>query len=154
MNSLAGWDREDKWNLMAAFGVHLFMTYFYSGEGMILYPFLIRYIFSNEMNPNPIFSESPSVPLIYYIEGLSQFMSIITARKRSLGQSNVFRSVCPLTWGSLYDVTFCLASISVQGGISVQGSLSRGLSVQGGLYQGDLCPRGVSVLGRDPPLVQ
>ena len=42
---------------------------------------------------------------------------IITARKRSLGQGNIFRSVCQSfcsQWGrgSLYDVTSCLAAWS------------------------------------------
>ena len=35
--------------------------------------------------------------------------NLVTARKRSLGQGNVFRSICLSTGGSLYDFTFTLA---------------------------------------------
>ena len=38
-------------------------------------------------------------------------IAIITARKRSLGQGNIFRSICLSTWGwwweGCYDVTSC-----------------------------------------------
>ena len=67
------------------------------------------------------------------------FFSISTARKRSLGQGNVFTPVCHSvhSGGILYDVNSCLAeggSLSTRGslkGISIQGGLCLGVSVQG-----------------------
>ena len=61
---------------------------------------------------------------------------LITARKRSLGQGNIFTGMCQsfCPWGSLYAVTSCLAAwshapsrgVSVPGPMFLQGSLSRG----------------------------
>ena len=77
---------------------------------------------------------------------------LITARKRSLGQGNVFAGDCLSTGGSLFDVTSCLADWS---NVPFGGSLSLvqcsfwggGGSVQGrflsrGFLSGGLCPRG------------
>ena len=70
----------------------------------------------------------------YYTSGASLLISkffvvkdrdIVTARKRSLGQGNVFRSICLSTGG---------------GGVSVQGVSVRGVSVRRVSVQGHLCP--------------
>ena len=60
-------------------------------------------------------------------------MILITARKRSLGQGNVFRSICySVHWGGgpLYDVTSCLAASShvPSRGVSVPGSMFLSMS--------------------------
>ena len=98
-------------------------------------------------------------------------LMIITARKPSLGQGNVFTNVCHVVHrgeGSLYDVTSCLAAwshvprrflslvpCSFQG-VSVQGkgSLSRGresLSMErGSMFRGSLSMGSLS--GRPHPV--
>ena len=59
---------------------------------------------------------------------------LITARKRSLVQGNVFIRMChSVQGGSLYDVTSCLAAWSH---VPSGGSLSRGASVQEGGLSG------------------
>ena len=69
---------------------------------------------------------------------------IITTRKRSLGQGNVFTHGCPSVHGggSLYDVTSCLVAWShvPSRGVSVSGPMF----LRGGLCQGE-------PLDRDPP---
>ena len=64
---------------------------------------------------------------------VSKYVCIFTASKRSVGQGNVFRSVCH----------------SVQGGLCPGGSLSRGVSVQEESLSRGVSVQGVSV-GRPP----
>ena len=65
------------------------------------------------------------------------YEQVITTRKRSLGQGNVFTHVCYSVHrgrGSLYDVTSCLVAWShVPSGVSVSGPM---------FLPGDLCPEG------------
>ena len=92
----------------------------------------------------------------------SGFHDLVTSRKRSLGQGNVFTGVClstgvvPVQGGSLCKEGLCPRGASVRGGlyprrflsregVSIWGSLSGGL-YPGGLYLGGLC-LGVSVWG-------
>ena len=61
-------------------------------------------------------------------------IAIFTARKRSLGQGNVFTGVCLSTVGGI-SLPACIR------GHMIEGSLSRGVSVQGVSVQGGaLCP--------------
>ena len=78
--------------------------------------------------------------------------AIFTARKRSLGEGNVFTRVCHSFQGrrSLYDITSCLADWSYvpSRGVSVSGHmfLLRGyLSRRGSLLGWGLLSKGVSV---------
>ena len=84
------------------------------------------------------------------------FYLVITVRKRSLGQGNVFTPVCHSVHmgGSLSyhasQVTWQEGSLSrgvtVQRGVSVQeGLCPEGVSVQGVSVQGSLCPEGGSL---------
>ena len=98
---------------------------------------------------------------------LTAMSEFVTARKRSLGQGNVFTPVCHsvhrgvsipacttgrMTGGSLSRGSLS-RGVSVQGGLCPGGSLSRGVSVQGGSLsrgisvQGSLSPMGVSIKG-------
>ena len=76
-------------------------------------------------------------------------LHIVTARKQSLGQGNVFTPVCH----SVHTGGLCLGGVSVQwGSLSGGWSLSTQVSVQGVSVQGSLCPggslsRGLSVKG-------
>ena len=74
--------------------------------------------------------------------------SLITVRKRSLAQGNVFTSVCQsfCSRGVEVSVRGSLCPGGVCPGVSVQvGSLSRGVvSVQGGLCRGDISVQGDS----------
>ena len=82
---------------------------------------------------------------------------VITARKRSLGHGNIFRSIChSVRGGVLYDVTFCLVAWShvlSRGSLSLVPCSSWGVSVQrglcpvGSLSTGGLCSQG-SLCGR------
>ena len=91
-------------------------------------------------------------------------LTSFAARKRSLGQGNIFtgmcQSFCPWRGGSQYDVTFCLAAwshvpsrgvlcawlhVPSRGSLS-KGTFSKGVSVQEGLCLGSLST-GISVQG-------
>ena len=65
---------------------------------------------------------------------------ILTARKRSLGQGNVFRGVC-LSMGCLYDVTSCLAAWShvPSGGLCPWSHIPSGKSLSRRVREGGLC---------------
>ena len=101
-------------------------------------------------------------------EAFNMRRKIFTARKRSLGQGNIFRSMCHSVQGGVFDATSCLAAwshVPSRGGlcpwshVPSGGSLSWGISVQGGLCQGvsaqewSLCP-GVESLPRSGVSVQ
>ena len=88
------------------------------------------------------------------------FLLVITARKRSLGQGNVFTLVChsvhnggslsyhasQVTWQGVF-----VQGLSVQGSLSrgslSRGSLSRRVSVQGGICPGGSLSKGISDQG-------
>ena len=86
--------------------------------------------------------------IYFVIKGFAPFKpkaDICTARKRSLGQGNVFTRMCHSVHGgrgSLYDVTSCLAAWShVLSGGSVSGPMYfLGVSVSGPIF----LPEGVS----------
>ena len=72
---------------------------------------------------------------------------IIAVRKRSLGQGNVFRSMCQSFWSerrSLYDITSCLTAwshVSSRAPLSLVPCSFQGVSVQRGLCLGSLSRR-------------
>ena len=83
--------------------------------------------------------------------GPLQCLSLVTTRKRSLVQGNVFTHVCHAVHrgpgGSLYDVTSCLtawSNVPSGGALCLWSHLSSGGNVCPG---GGLCPSGVSVQG-------
>ena len=66
-------------------------------------------------------------------------VALVTARKRSLGQDNVFTSVCHSVYGGGGEV-------SVQGGLSKAGVAVQGALCQAGIsVQGGLCSEGFSL---------
>ena len=84
-------------------------------------------------------------------------MPFITARKRSLGQGNVFilvcQSFCSQGTGSLYDVISCLAAWShvPSGGISVYGPMFLlGVSISGPMFLPGVSVQEGSPLQRPP----
>ena len=81
------------------------------------------------------------VCIIYSFENLGgvSFFPIITARKRSLGQGNIFRSVCQsyCSQGGA-----CMAG-DMYGGGSVHGEgACMGVCMHGGVHGGCVCGRG------------
>ena len=82
---------------------------------------------------------------VYYVTLIVPMLHFITARKRSLGQGNVFTPVCH----SVHRGRVSVWVISVQGGLCPGGSLSRWVSVQEDLCLGGLCSG--SPCHRDPP---
>ena len=79
-----------------------------------------------------LISQFPDSSIISFVHNNFDLrQEIFTARKRSLGQDNVFRSVYLSTGRGGY-----LDDVTSRGGVFVQG----GVSVQGSLCLGGLCP--------------